>query len=126
MSKFDYEGMRQLAQSLIGDAGMPAVLRREAGSPVDRPCLACVYDYQPRPRETKLVLPVERRVLISAFDPDGEVLVIPPDFEQDRLVVLQQPLTSPPVELDVLRFLAPAKVYSPAGLVVMYELQVQA
>jgi len=104
---------------------MPAALRREGGSPVDRPCLACIYDYSPRPRENKLALPVERRVLISAFTPDGDELVIAPDFEQDRLVVFSQPITSPPVELDVLRFLAPAKLYSPAGLVVCYELQVQ-
>jgi hypothetical protein len=122
MSKFDYEGMQTFATALIDDAGMVAALRREGNSPLDRECIACIYDYHPRPRENKLALPVERRVLIAATP---EILAQPPDFETDKLVVYQQPIVGTPIVLDVLRFLAPAKVYSPAGLIICWELQVQ-
>lgn len=122
MSQFDYVGMQTFATGLIADAGMPAALRREGSSPVDRDCIVVIYDYAPRPRENKLVLPVERRCLISATP---ETLAMPPDFEQDKLVVYQPPFTTR-IVVDVLRFLAPAKLYSPAGIVVAYEIQVQA
>lgn len=120
MAKFDYQGIREFAGSLIDDFGMAASLRRDG---VDRPCIVCIYDYAPRSQETKLALPVERRAIISAST--SEVQATPPDFELDQLVTYVQPPAVSPVVDEVLNFAKPAKPYSPAGIVVAYELVIR-
>lgn len=63
--------------------GVAAVLRRASG---DRPCTTAITTFAPMERVGKITNPVDRKALVSALAPDGTVLV-PPDFEQDRLVV---------------------------------------
>lgn len=117
--QFDYVGMRATADLLLQEFGMAAVLRREGSSPEDRPCIVAIIDYLPRDRASELANPTDRRVLISADTP--EVQAMPPSNELDQLVTFVQPPTSPPVVNEVLPFLEPVKLYSPAGIPVLYE-----
>lgn len=116
-STFDYLGMQAIAIELLAEFGMDAVLRRE-GSPSDRPCRVAVIDYRPRDRETSLVNMIERSVL---FAPSPALLAMPPDNEQDVLVTFVQPATNPPIMYETIRFSEPAKLYSPAGIVLLFE-----
>lgn len=119
VTQFDYVGMRSTADLLLQEFGFAAVLRREGSSPTDRPCLVAIIDYFPREGASTLANPTDRRVLISAETPD--VQAMPPNNELDQLVTFVQPLTNPPVENEVLPFLEPVKLYSPAGIPVVYE-----
>lgn len=116
MAQFDYVGLRADADLILQELGMSAVLRR-AG--VDRPCVVAIINYNPRERASSLTNPVDRLVLISADT--AEVQAMPPDTELDQLVTFVQPPAIPPVVHEVLPFLEPVKLYSPAGIPVLYE-----
>jgi hypothetical protein len=122
MSTFDYVGMQSIADTLLQEFGMAAVLRRAGVA--DRPCVCCVYDYRPRDAKNQLANPTDRRVLISAATP--EVQAMPPDNEQDVLVTfVQQNGQSTSTVNEILPFAEPVKLYSPAGVVVVYEATVR-
>lgn len=122
VTQFDYVGMRTDADELLQEFGMNAVLRRVTGSPTDRACLIAIIDYMPRDRNA-LADPTDRRVLLSANTPD--VMAMPPDSELDQLVTFVQPPTNPPVENEVMHMTCKPKLYSPAGVPVLYEFTVR-
>jgi len=117
MAQFDYARVRGTADRLLQKFGMSAVLRREGVA--DRPCVVAIIDYLPREKASSLANPTDRRVLISADTP--EVQATPPNNELDQLVTFVQPPSDTPVENEVLPFLEPIKLYSPAGVPVLYE-----
>ena len=115
-----YEEMQLLAHELIEEFGMGASLRRDGA---DRPCIACIYDHAPNGNDSSMVQTVERRILISAITP--EVQALPPDCELDTLITYKQPMTDPPIQDRELRFNKPVRLYSPAGLVVAFDLSLR-
>lgn len=102
---------------------MIAVLRRVAvnGAFTDRQCLVMFQAWNPAERLGKLINPVDRKVVMSPLAPDGSVLV-PPDQEQDVLVIFQQPLATPPVVSEFLRIVEPPGQLQPAGVVIYWTL----
>jgi len=80
---FDFQGKVAFADRMITSYGGPAKLRRGT---TDRPCRAAILAWSPR--EVGLRLEGSRHALISALDPaTGAPLSIPPDHEQDLLVL---------------------------------------
>lgn len=123
-TKFDYSQALIDADELVTYFGMDAVLRRETATPTDRPCRVAIISYDPHERPSALVNPVSRRVIMSAANP--EVQVLPPNNELDQLVTFVQPPSNPPVENEVLPFTSPVKPTAPAGVPVLYEFTVRA
>lgn len=123
-AKFDYIGTRADADALIQEFGMAAVLRRDS-SPTDRDCVVVIVEYQPRDRASSLANPTDRVVLMSAATLDIQDL--PPDSELDQLVTFKQPVPNlgPPVEDEVLPMTCKPKLYSFAGIPVLYEFTVR-
>ncbi len=115
----DYSRTRAIADRLLQKFGALAVLRRASG---DRNCWTAVIDYKPIERLGKLLDPMDRRALVSAVDPDDGTDLLPPDSEQDRLIV-----TSPqePFETQTWRILAPVGKYAVGPKVIVYDLQVR-
>jgi hypothetical protein len=125
---FDYRATQKKADAMIRrhtGGGGNALLRR-VGAP-DRRVSALVTAFSPMERLGKLINPVDRKVALSALAPDGSVLSPPPDQEVDRLVMLQVPLGTPPVESQTLRIVQPPGEVAPDGsTVVYYDLVVRA
>jgi hypothetical protein len=115
MATFDYAAMQSIANSLLTEFGMSAVLRRASADPTDRPCIVAITDYMPKDRANELANPTDRRVYISAVS-----LEVPPDNELDVLV----PLIGPDANVT-LPFTSPVKIFAPAGIVVLYECTVR-
>lgn len=104
--------------------GGNALLRR-VGAP-DRPCSALVVAFTPMERLGKLINPVDQKATVSALAPDGTLLDPPPDVEVDRLVLLQVPVTAPPVEIETLRIVEPPGKLCPDGSnVILWTLAVR-
>jgi hypothetical protein len=118
---FDYQAAISDADELIQFFGMNAVLRRTGIA--DRPCRVAILSYDPRDAKTDLTNPTDRRVVMSAANP--EVQATPPNNELDQLVTFVQPPANPPVEDEVLPFTCPVKPTRPAGITVLYEFTVR-
>lgn len=113
---FDYQAMTKNADELIQYFGMSAVLRRVTASPIDRPCTVALIEYGPRERPNELANPTDVRVVMSALDPEtGRALTIPPDNEQDVLVIGDV----------ILRMTCAPKQTAPAGLSIFWEFTVR-
>jgi hypothetical protein len=125
---FDLTRSRLKADGMIRrytGGGGNALLRR-VGAP-DRRVSALVTGFNPMERIGRLINPVDRKVALSALAPDGSVLSPPPDQEVDRLVMLQVPIGTPPVESQTLRIVQPPGEVAPDGsTVVYYDLVVRA
>lgn len=119
--KFDYDQMTTDADALIDYFGMDAVLRRNG---VDRPCKVAIVKFNPREKPSELANPIDRKVIMSARNP--EVRSLPPDNEQDQLVTFVQPASSPPVVDEVLPMTCKPEVTAPAGIPVIWEFTVRA
>jgi hypothetical protein len=119
--KFDYTSAQQDADELIQYFGMDAVLRRTGVA--DRPCRVAIISFDPRDKASSLANPTDRRVIMSADNP--EVKAMPPDNELDQLVTFVQPPADPPVVHEVLPFTCPVKPTAPAGVTVCYEFTVR-
>jgi len=120
----DYTISRRKADRMIRDHGMTAVLRRN-GAP-DRQVSACFIAFSPM-ENLKITDPTDRKVLVSALDPNDDTAVIdPPDFVKDRLVTFAQPPGDPPVEAENLRIVAPPGRVAPGDTVVFWRLVVRA
>jgi hypothetical protein len=117
---FNYPVMRETADALIKQFGMKASLVRGG---VFRDCWIVVDNYLPKDAQTALANPTDRTILISAGL--GAVPATPPDFNLDQLVTYKQPAAIPPVRDEVLPFTSPIKLYSPAGIVVLYQVTVK-
>lgn len=122
-SKFDYKQAITDAHNLIEYFGMDAVLRRAGSSPVDRPCVVAIIDYNPHEKPADLANPTDRKVVMSAKTP--EVQLMPPDNELDQLVTFVQPPTNPPVVNEVLPLTCKPKPTAPAGVVALWEFTVR-
>lgn len=102
------------AHRMIEKYGQVAALRRGVN---DRPCTLAISNFSARDRAGAIVNLSDRLAYVSAKD-----LEVPPDYEQDRLVTFTPGTT---VENEVLKIVAPAAPIAPAGVVVMWELQVR-
>lgn len=117
-----YQQILAIADQLISEYGMLANLRANLTGRL-RPCVIVVSDYLPKDAQTQLANPTDRTVLFAAgleSIPSGE-----PDWENEQLVTYVQPAANPPVINEILSFTKPIKLYSPAGLVVLYESSVK-
>ena len=120
-TKFDYNQAITDADNIIQYFGMNAVLRR-AGS-TDRPCRVAIIEYNPREKPSDLANPTDRKVIMSAKNP--EVQLMPPDNELDQLVTFVQPPTNPPVVDEILPMTCKPKKTAPAGVTVIWEFTVR-
>lgn len=117
-----YQEMLGIADSLIQQYGMAANLRANAGGAL-RPCVIVVPDYMPKDAQTQLANPTERTVLFAAGL--GDIPNKAPDWEGEQLITYFQPPSSPPIVNEILSFTQPLKLYSPGGIVVLYECRVK-
>lgn len=119
MTAFDYAGAKSLADSLIGDFGQLGSLRRAGaatgpaydptpGADVDHACRFAIIDYTASEIDGTRVLATDKKALLAVGS-----LTITPALD-DKLV-----------EADgtVYRIIPPLKPLSPAGTVVLYEIQ---
>ena len=120
ITPFDYAALGAVADQLIQEFGMKASLLNNG---VYRDCWIVVTDYNPKEAPTQLTNPTDRIVLISAGL--GAVPAQPPDFRNDKLVTYFQPAANPPVINETLPFTMPIKLFSPAGIVVLYQTAVK-
>lgn len=113
---FNYPAMASVADNLIAKFGMAASLRPigATDSSQDRPCTIVITEYRPKDAATQLANPTDRQILIAPGL--GGVPGQPPDNEKDQIVVLKGPDAG-----KVLPFTSPVKLYSPAGITVLYE-----
>ena len=118
---FDYQQAILDADELIRYFGMAAVLRRNG---VDRPCTVAIVKFNPREKPSELANPTDRKVIMSASNP--EVQALPPDNEQDQLVTFVQPSTNPPVIDEELPMTCKPETTAPAGVTVLWEFTVRA
>jgi hypothetical protein len=121
ITPFDYAALGLVADQLIQQFGMKASLVRNGTD--YRDAWVVVADYMPREAPSQLVNPTDRMVLISAGL--GGVPALPPDFQADQLVTYKQPASNPTVVDEVLPFTMPIKLYSPAGICVLYQTSVK-
>jgi hypothetical protein len=117
-----YAQMAALGDQLISKYGMAASLRDNLTGHL-RDCNIAISDYAPRDAQTLLANPTERTVLFSAGL--GSIPAKAPDWENEQLVTYVQPAASPPVINEILSFAMPIKLYSPAGIVVLYQATVK-
>lgn len=120
MTTFDYLETREAADELIQEFGMKASLLSNG---VYRDCWVVITEYNPVVAATQLTNPTDRVVLISAGL--GDIPTSPPTFPDDVLVTYKQPASNPPVQDEVLPFTMPVKLYSPAGIPVLYQTSVK-
>jgi hypothetical protein len=113
-----YDQMGAIADELIAEYGMAAALRDNSSGHL-RACTIVISDYAPRDAQTQLANPTERTVLFSAGL--GDIPNKAPDWENEQLVTYKQPAANPPVINEILSFSMPLKLYSPAGIVVLYQ-----
>ena len=113
-----YAEMLAIANGLIAEYGMVAALRNNETGAL-RACTIAITDYAPRDAQTQLANPTERTVLFAAGL--GDIPNKAPDWENEQLVTYVQPAANPPVINEVLSFSQPLKLYSPAGIVVLYQ-----
>lgn len=113
-----YAEMLVIADDLLTKYGMAASLRNNETGAL-RDCTIAITDYAPRDAQTLLANPTERTVLFAAGL--GSIPAKAPDWENEQLVTYKQPATKPPVINEVLSFSMPLKLYSPAGIVVLYQ-----
>lgn len=113
-----YAQMATIGDQLIAEYGMVAALRNNETGAL-RACTIAITDYAPRDAQTQLANPTERTVLFAAGL--GDIPNKAPDWENEQLVTYVQPAANPPVINEVLSFSQPLKLYSPAGIVVLYQ-----
>jgi hypothetical protein len=117
-----YAQMLAVADQLITDYGMAASLRNNETGAL-RACIVAITDYMPRDAATQLANPTERTVLFAAGL--GDIPNAAPDWENEQLVTYVQPPGNPPVINETLSFTMPLKLYSPGGIVVLYQTNVK-
>jgi hypothetical protein len=113
-----YAEMLAVADDLLNKYGMAASLRNNSTGAL-RDCTIAITDYAPRDAQTLLANPTERTVLFAAGL--GDIPNKAPDWENEQLVTYKQPAATPPVPNETLSFSQPLKLYSPAGIVVLYQ-----
>lgn len=107
---FDYDHSRRTTDRLIRRFGRRAALRR---NDTDRPVSAGVVEW--KPHEKGLVLEGSQRAVVSALDPTTkEILAVPPDHEQDKLIFNGK----------IYRLVAPDRGPRPDGNAVFHDLEV--
>lgn len=117
-----YAEILAIGDGLIDQYGMLASLRANVGGAL-RDCYVVVSDYMPRDAQTQLANPTERTILFAAGL--GDIPNAAPDWENETLVTYVQPVTNPPVINEILAFTMPLKLYSPGGIVVLYQCTVK-
>ena len=113
-----YAEMLGVADDLLAEYGMVASLRDNSTGAL-RACTIAITDYAPRDAQTLLANPTERTVLFAAGL--GDIPNKAPDWQNEQLVTYVQPAANPPVINEILSFSMPLKLYSPAGIVVLYQ-----
>ena len=111
-----YAEMLAIADELITNYGMAASLRDNSTGAL-RDCTIAITDYAPRDAQTQLANPTERTVLFAAGL--GSIPGKAPDWQNEQLVTYVQPAGI--VVNEILSFSQPLKLYSPAGIVVLYQ-----
>ncbi len=117
-----YAEILGIADQLIDEYGMGANLRSNANGSL-RPCVVVIPDYMPRDAQTLLANPTERTVLFAAGL--GDIPNAAPDWEGEQLLTYIQPPGNPPVINEILSFTMPLKLFSPGGIVVLYQCTVK-
>ena len=117
-----YAEMLAVANQLITQYGMVASLRNNKTGAL-RECFIAVTNYAPRDAATQLANPTRRTVLFAAGI--GDIPNAPPDWNNEMLVTYKQPPSTPPVENETLAFTEPLMLYSPGGIVVLYQTEVK-
>lgn len=117
-----YAQMLAVADQLITDYGMVAMLRNNNTGAL-RECYIAITNYAPRDAQTQLANPTERTVIFAAGL--GDIPNAEPDWENEQLVTYVQPPANPPVINEILSFKMPLKLYSPGGIVVLYQTDVK-
>lgn len=112
---YNYGRVQGRAHQLISKYGRDAVLRRSSG---DRSIKCVLIDFSTQERQGGLVQFGDQKALVSALG-----LTVPPDFEEDVLVVGgTDKFVSP---FTTYRLVAPPSKLDPAGTVIYWELQVR-
>lgn len=110
MATFDYASLRDVADSLIAQFGRGAALRRKVSSGTStRACTVVEVDYNAVERDGSNIQFTDRRFLCAAGG-----LSIPPDSEEDKLVL-------DGAELRIVT----AKRLQPASTNLVWDLQVR-
>lgn len=117
-----YAEMLAVADNLIQEYGMVAALRNNSTGAL-RSCTVAITSYMPRDASTLLANPTERTVLFAAGL--GDIPNLAPDWENEQLITYVQPAANPPVINEILSFTMPLKLYSPGGIVVLYQTNVR-
>ena len=117
-----YAEILGIADQLIDEYGMDANLRSNATGSL-RSCVVAIPDYMPKDAETQLANPTLRTVLFAAGL--GDIPNKAPDWQNETLVTYVQPAANPPVINEILAFTEPLKLYSPAGIVLLYQTNVK-
>ena len=117
-----YAEMLAVADQLITDYGMVAALKNNNTQAL-RECFIAITEYMPRDAQTQLANPTERTVLFAAGL--GDIPNLAPDWENEQLVTYVQPPGNPPQINEILSFSMPLKLYSPGGIVVLYQTNVK-
>jgi hypothetical protein len=95
-----------------------AILRGD--TPTVIPIFLAVTDYSTREMSGGLISPIDRRLVISTYKPDGSDLATQPDMDTDKIVLY---VKGTKVVEKTLRLMAPPKVYDPHGVVCLIEQQ---
>ena len=107
----------RLAETLdrqIKRIGARAVWRSATG---DRWCWVFFSEWNPREMMSRLIEPMDRRVLVSARD-----FPVPPQFRVERLVTFRQPLDmANPVEWEELQLFEAPKRLDPKGFTLCWD-----
>lgn len=117
-----YAQMLGVADQLITDYGMVAALRNNTTKAL-RECVVAITNYAPVDAQTQLANPTKRTVIFAAGL--GDIPNLAPDWQQEQLITYVQPPANPPVINEILSFTAPLKLYSPGGIVVLYQVVVK-
>ena len=115
-----YASMLAIADQLINQYGMTANLKANSDGSL-RSCFIVITDWMPKDAETQLANPTLRTVLFAAGL--GDIPNKAPDWQNETLVTYVQP--GGVVIDEVLAFTEPLKLYSPAGIVLLYQTNVK-
>lgn len=110
MARFNYNKIAQTGQKLIQKFGYNAVIRRTVDSvDTDFSVTIVMLEYHPQARDGALILQNDRKALLSAIG-----LTFTPDPETDKLIEGSHGLQ-----------IVTVTPTSPAGVPLLYELQVR-
>lgn len=118
--KFNYGKSRNTANRLIDKFGAPGAILRYPDYDPD-PCLVAAISYENRQIDGTRIRQTDRYMIVAATKPDGSLLSSPV-AEQDRIRAIINADTGETQDYEIIK----CDPLSPAGQIVMYEIQARA